>query len=84
MPGPALTESRWAPAMITLLGSPSLLSASTLEVVAMPRKVSVFKRMTRPDVAANCWPTSCVTAVTEMSRVKVLLSVPFSVPGMLL
>ncbi len=50
----------------------------------MPRKVSVSRRMIKPGVAASCSPRSLVTDVTPMSRVKVLVKVPLSVPGMLL
>ena len=76
MPGPALTESRWAPAITTLASLPVRVSATTLYVVAGPRNVEVTTCSSRPPVMASWSPTAWVTDVTGMSSAKPSPRVP--------
>jgi hypothetical protein len=58
IPGPARTESRCAPAITTLLSSPVFVSASTLNVVLISRKVLANTLIRRPEIPASWAPSA--------------------------
>ena len=58
MPGPAPTESRWAPTITTLPSSPDPVSARTLYVVFVVRTVLAKICIWSPAVAASVAPSA--------------------------